>query len=146
MESNTRTRTDSEYYSELLHFHQQIYHKKYTPAQAEREINRLEKVYGRKLRHYAFQPRPKEQWTQAYLDSLHEQAVAAANSREFFLHMAEVATCLKRRHFAKIAVCIGGGVVLLTLLAALIVCLVKIIGTEPGTEMTVQTHRQEERG
>lgn len=113
MKDNVEARVD---------FIEQVAEGKYTLAEAEAELNRMEQEYGNK----AFLPgtvvrKPKSQWTKEYLRDLEEDAIAGAGSREFLQYFAEVSAYVNgKRKIIPIAIivlaiaaaAIGGGILL----------------------------------
>lgn len=88
MEANVRAR---------INFMEKVMAGKYTRAEAEAELDRMEREFG----DLAFLPgtvtRKPKPWTMKHLEELKTAAICGAGSREFFSYMAEVGEEVHRK-------------------------------------------------
>lgn len=101
----------SESSSARVDFARKVRQGKYTLAQAEAELNRMEECYGEK----AFQPgsvtRKEPPWTMEDLEDLNLEVTAGAGSRELLHYMAEVGDAVYRKRRRIKTLAIAGGIV-----------------------------------
>lgn len=99
----------------------------YTAEQAQTELDRMEREFGK----LAFLPgkvvRKPRPWTRADLENLRMEAAAGAGSRDFFAYLAEMGEEVSRMERRKRRIKILAIIVAVVAVAAVIVAVIRVL-------------------
>ena len=98
---------------------------KYSRAEAEAELNRMEQLYGEDAFSIGKVVRKPKPWTMEDLEELERDFMASASSRKFFEYMAEMSEEVYRKKRQRKKLAIFGGIAAAIALVAAVVALVR---------------------
>lgn len=100
---------------------------RYTHEQAEAELNKMERDFGKTVfypERITKKPRP---WTRSDLNDLKVKAAAGASSREFFLYLAEMGEEVTRKERKKKQLTLIGTIVAVIAIIAVVAGVVRAL-------------------
>ena len=102
---------------------------KYSRAEAEAELNRMEQLYGEDAFSIGKVVRKPKPWTMEDLEELERDFMASASSREFFRYMAEMSEEVYRKKRERKKMAILGGIAAVVALVAAVVVVVQFFNS-----------------
>lgn len=112
-----------------VNFVQCVMDGKYSCAEAEAELSRMQKEYGEHaFAPYCVEPKPKP-WTFEDLKLLERKFMAGAASREFFSYMAEMSEEVYRKKRQRKKMAILGGIAAVVALVTVVVVVVQFFNS-----------------